>query len=55
MFSFFNSNKIKKPLTSFKKKSHVAEESIFMVTDETDVLMETACDQELGNHSGFCN
>lgn len=50
---FFNSKWLKKKLVS--EKNHVEEESIFMVTDEIDILMETPLAWELGNHPGFCN
>lgn len=41
--------------TWYQKKKHVEEESIFMVPDEIDILMETSLDWELGNHPAFCN
>lgn len=60
---FFNSKRKKTTHTDFIKNKtdkqtetqHVEEESIFMVTDEIDILTETAFDQELGNYHGFCN
>lgn len=45
----------KKQNNKQKTETQHVEESIFMVTDEIDILTETAFDQKLGNYPGFCN